>query len=224
MIIAVKTLRPGLLVALCAGALLACTHPGAPPLEPDHAATDPYGADAALWGDAPRGMSDGASSAFDEGLGGPAPWPDDAATGRTSAFPAPSQTPMGEAPADPARPATAPAPPVAAQGIGHPPLGTAPPAQPATPPPAGPFAERSYPDLPPPVSHSYPPAGQSGFILEKRVTPHSRTYTVFPTRSEPTLPPTGPAWGQYPLDLHAWPPMVPPIHPEDRPLDPRRDR
>ena len=51
--------------------------------------------------------------------------------------------------------------------------------------------DRVYPQLPPPVYHSYPPATHSGFILEKRETEHAVTYTAFPARAreEPTQTP-----------------------------------
>jgi len=40
----------------------------------------------------------------------------------------------------------------------------------------------------PPVSSAYPPASHSGFIMEKRESPYSTTYTAFPAKAKEERP------------------------------------
>ena len=64
--------------------------------------------------------------------------------------------------------------------------------------------ERILPQMPPPVYHSYPPPTHSGFIMEKRETDSSVTYTAFPARAREAQP-------EYPLNIPVYTPvLIPP--------------
>jgi len=66
-----------------------------------------------------------------------------------------------------------------------------------------PVNERVYPNLPPPVSGAYPPGGRPGFVMEKRETTSSVTYTAFPARAVEPTP-------LYPLDVRVIVPAATP--------------